>query len=232
MPESIYNQVGSDDMSVEADAISPDENINDDSGRTRRINPYKYQMLRSNAFLMALFITGAAVVYGLSIKKEPAKASAEQKLVEAQIDSAILRLSQQAVDSSTRPSAGRVTREILRSFQERILKSQIPLRNLAKNPFVFVPPVRMAPVVNNKNSDTGKAANSQSSQRKTQQDIIESLKKLHLQSVMIGKGGATAIISNNLLTVGQKIEGFTIESISPRMVVLSRQGKKYILEVE
>ena len=231
MPENIYDQVGSVDMSGDADQpLSADEHTETLSTGGKRSNPYRMEVLRSNLFLVALFITGAAVVYGLSWGKGPQKVSAEEKLVEAQVDSAILRLSQQASNSSNAPRPGQITKEILHNFQERMLKSQIPLQKLRKNPFVFVQPIRK-PTISIVHKEPDKK-NSSLNQRETQEDVINALKKLHLQSVLIGRNGATAIISNNLLTVGQRIEGFTIESITPRQVVLSRRGKRYILTVE
>jgi len=231
MPENMYDQVSSEDMNGKANEILPaDEHSEASASKIKRANPYRMQVLRSNLFLAALFITGAAVVYGLSYGKGPKKASAEEKLVEAQVDSAILRLSQQLSNRSSAPRPGQITKEILHSFQERILKSQIPLQRLTKNPFVFVQPVRKPMIsVVNKGPDKKRPSLNRG---ETQEDVINALKKLHLQSVMIGRNGATAIISNNLLTVGQKIEGFTIENITPRKVVLSRHDKRYILTVE
>ena len=57
------------------------------------------------------------------------------------------------------------------------------------------------------------------------------LKTLQLQSVMRGRNGGTAIISDNLLTVGQEIEGFTVEKIQAKSVILIWRDKKFVLEM-
>lgn len=105
-----------------------------------RHSSYKAEMTCVNIILAVLFAGGAATVYGLSLRKGPAEASAEEKLTESSVDSALLRLKGGAGRGSDALSARKITRDLLSNFSDRIVKNQIPLEKLDKNPFVFIPP--------------------------------------------------------------------------------------------
>jgi hypothetical protein len=190
------------------------------------------QAVRSNVFLVGLFLAGAAGVYGLSLRKGPAPAlaSAEQRLVEQQVDSAILRLSRDPKTVTSAPAAGRVTRELLRNFYEQAVQRQVPLKKLRKNPFFYV---RAAAVVTGPTTSPAPEGPSLPPGGGGSASIQAALAALRLQSVIMGRGGegSAAIISNNLLTVGQSIEGFLLKSIGPESVVLTREGKDYELRM-
>lgn len=231
MAENIYGDVGAGSVDLaDEEQIEPD--VDGNSGgvsRHQKRNSYKTQMMRSNIFLIVLFIGGAAAVYGLSLRKGPAEASAEQQTVEIQVDSAILRIANEEPNKAKAPSSGQITSQILENFYDRIAERQIPLSDLKKNPFVFVPTAPPKPIVV-KNSSDPKAVE-KSPEEKRREETTAAFKTLHLQSVMMGRDGGTALISNNLLTAGQTIEGFKIKSISPRLVVLVRDGKEFVLEM-
>lgn len=234
MNENTYGMNGSGQPDL-ADGVEGAPGAADDlrdSTRMGRSSLHKRQMVRANVFLVVLFIGAAAVVYGLSLRKGPdeAKASTEQQMVEAQVDSAILRISHSTGEKAATPNPGRITRELLQNFYDQIAERQVALEKLRKNPFIFVPP---APAVS---LDTAKSEKSKPPPRRSPaEDSYEkamvALKRLHLQSVMMGHHGGTAIICNNLLTVGQEIEGFKIASISSKSVVLVWRDKKFVLEM-
>ena len=54
---------------------------------------------------------------------------------------------------------------------------------------------------------------------------------LSLQSVVTGEHGTMAMISNNLLTVGQRIHGWTVSEIGPRHVVLAWKDRQHVLHM-
>jgi len=56
------------------------------------------------------------------------------------------------------------------------------------------------------------------------------VRKLRLQSVLVGRQTA-AMVSNNLLTTGQTINGWTVSRIEPREVELTWKDQKYVLEL-
>lgn len=186
--------------------------------------------MRANLLLAALFLCGAGGVYVLSLRGGPAKASAEQQFAEAQMDTAILRISSMP-DSSAAPSPGRMTRELLQTFYNRVTSCQVPLEKLGKNPFVFVPPVpppaapAQKPAVDVAETQPAEYSNS------SYQQALATFRGLRLQSIMMGNNGGTAIISNNLLTAGQQIDGFTVKAVNPKSVVLTWHDREFELKM-
>ncbi len=231
MSENIYGETGSRnaDLADETGITAETGAGSDGAERRQNRSHYKAQMMRSNIFFVVLFIGGAATVYGLSLRKGPAAASAEQKMVETQVDSAILRIANEDSTGVKTPSSGQITSRVLKNFYDQIAERQIPLSELKKNPFVFIPTAPATSIVV-KNSQKPKVIE-KSPEEKSHEETMVVLKTLHLQSVMMGQDGGTAIISDNLLMVGQTIEGFKIKSISPRLVVLVRDGREFALEM-
>ncbi len=200
-------------------------------GQQNSSQRYKKQMLRSNVLLVVLFVGGVGVVYGLSLRKGPEKASAEQQGVESRVNSAILRISNEEAAQMGVSTSGHGTSSVLKSFYDKITKCQIPLHKLRKNPFVFNRRITRKPDKSAKKPDKTPAAVAKKQEDDSQEKAMAILKTLQLQSVMRGRNGGTAIISDNLLTVGQEIEGFTVEKIQAKSVILIWRDKKFVLEM-
>ena len=193
---------------------------------------YTREMRRANILLVVLFLGGGAAVYGLSLRKGPTEASAEQKVAETAIDSALLRLTQKPPGTPGDRKAGGLTRDLAESFVTEIRQRQVPLSDLAKDPFVFVAPPQSAAAmsIGRTTAATKGPAAAATPEQQDRDRMMAALAKLRLQSVMMGQGGGgTALISNNLLSVGQDIEGFTIKSITPKAVVLSWREEEFVL---
>jgi hypothetical protein len=202
--------------------------------RSQRKGAGRARMARGNLLLVLLFLAGGAVVYGLSRRKAPAEATADQQIVEAQVDGVIDRFTKVGAGGAGQAEKGQVTRALLQSFYAEIAERQVPLRKLKKDPFVFVLPATAQPMPGTGrpgSAHVGSAADD--AQEQTVQEAEARFHGLHLQSIMMGQHSrqATAIISNNLVTVGQTVEGFTIKSINPKAVVLSWQGRQFVLEM-
>lgn len=195
----------------------------------RKASKYRTQMARANVMLAVLFIGGTAAVYGVVLRKRPAEAMAQDSAAEARVDTALLRIAQSPTPAT--PAAGRMTRELLRSFYTEISSRQIPLSDLKKDPFVFVPP-RSAGTVSLTQEIPAADNQRQDDQRDTFEQAQGRFALLRLQSIMMGRGGGSAIISSNLVTVGQKIDGFTVQSITPKTVVLAWQDKTFTLKMQ
>ena len=201
------------------------------ANRQRKRSPYGQQVFRANIVLIGVFVAGAATVYGLTFRNSPAKASAEQRVVESQVEAMIMRLASAAAKGDAR-RPGRVTNDLLKNFYDQITERQIPLRGLRKNPFHFVGPrLRLTrPASGTPQRPQAKQAR-EDPEKLTEEKAAVELGKLHLQSVMMGRSGSTAIISNNLLTVGQKIKCFTVKRIDSDSVVLEWGGRRYVLSM-
>lgn len=196
-----------------------------------RMSPYKAQMLRANIVMGVLLAAGAVTVYALRWHKGPQAASAQQQQVDSQVECAILRY---ATDGGTgsAPATGKGTKDVIQSFYDQVAEKQVPLKDLRKNPFRFVKPIQVAAA--SRPSDAGLQAAIPPKPLVDESEVAAqaALRKLHLQSVMMGGNGGTAIISNNLLTIGQKIECFTVVSITQEAVVLKCQDKEYVLKMQ
>ncbi len=187
----------------------------------------KLQQLRGgNMLIVAVFAASLIGLYIYSISRGPKEASAKEQLVEAQVDNAILTLK---ALSQTSPKSNSATR-MVEAFYYEAKQRQVPLEKLNGNPFIFIPPEPVEPAEPEvKEFDKTPEPNAQ---EKELADAMAEVKKLKLQSVMVGSSSAIAMISNNLLSVGQEISGWTVTSIAPRKVVLSWKDQKYVLELQ
>ena len=196
-----------------------------------RRSSYRRQMNRANIFLVVLFAGGLGLVYFLSLRKLPKQANAEEQVAEIQVDNLILRLGQKGGTTAGARGTHRVTRELLRSFCEQIVQRQIPAGDLKKNPFAFVAPRSAQPKPVSTQPVDQRLPKPSSPEQASYEQALATFRALHLQSVMMGRSGRMAIISNNVLGVGQQIEMFTIKAIASDAVVLTWQGKAFVLKM-
>lgn len=184
-------------------------------------------VLRDNIVLVLLFAAGVGGVFVLSLHKNPPLVNQDQKKVEAQVDAAILRLN--STDAST--IAGQSSQKVLDDFDKRSTMPQIALKDLKKNPYMFVSP-RLAGAISPAGGDAPAVDLEQKAREQSLEKVNETFRQMRLQSVMMGRDGATAIVSNNLLTVGQQFQGFTVKSITARSVVLAWHEREFILSMQ
>jgi len=176
----------------------------------------------ANLLLAALFAAGIGGVYLLSLRQGPAEASAQERQTEVQVDSALARLSAGSVSQAK-------ARTLVDAFYYQASQRQIPVEELWGNPFQYTPPRRPEPTT--KPAET-KPAHPKPGEKPTGPDPLAEARKLSLQSVLRGKDGSKAMISNNLLGEGQMIRGWTVQTIEPRKVIMAREGKTYILKMQ
>jgi hypothetical protein len=177
----------------------------------------KLPVSSANLILAGLFAAGVLCLYLLNLRVGPNTASAEEQAVTDQVNAAILQLN---------ASAGKKaddTDDVVNTFYYEAKERQIPVSELLGNPFVFK---AASPGANLSGGDDGlEDANV------NQLDAVAAVKKLQLQSVLTGEHGAVAMVSGNLLTEGQEVDGWTVRSIDPRQVVLARGGMEYVLQM-
>ena len=186
----------------------------DETARKRALP--SLSLLNGNLGLVAMFAAGIGAIYLLSLRTGPATASAESKSAEVQVDDALTRLTK-GDPNNLKAST------VVSTFYLQARQRQIPLEGLRQNPFVFRMPAQAAVV-----PATGPAQ----PVVETQPDelaALDEVRHLRLQSVMQGSGGATAMISNNLLTEGQKIRGWTVKKIGSDRVLLIFQSHEHVL---
>ena len=181
---------------------------------------------QGNLLLAVLFVAGIGCVYLLSLRNGPATASAQQKDQELKVESVLTQI---RVRSAQTTGGGAVnTHALVDTFYYETRQRQVPAEELPGNPFEFKPPVGnptmpvSAPVEEGESNAVG---------AKRLSEAIEAVRQLKLQSVLAGAGGATAMISNNLLTEGQTIAGWTVTKIEGRQVTLTWGDQTYMLRM-
>lgn len=178
-----------------------------------------------NLVLVGLFVAGIACLYLLSMRAGPSKASAEEAAAEAKVDAALSQL-------AAIPKADDLKREtsaIVDTFYYEAKQRQIPLDKLACNAFAYKAAASEA-----ESQSEALGGEEQGPPVHVHQDEREAMaaaSQLKLQSVLSGWQGATAMISNNLLSEGQVINGWTVKSIESRQVVMAWKDKTYVLKM-
>ena len=188
-------------------------------GRSRQ------SLLRGNLALVVMFAGGLAAVYLLSLREGPAAASAEQRTAELAVDEALSRLGKGDPESSQPQSRAE---DVVATFYLQARQRQIPLADLQRNPFRCEVYSTRGTEARSRKEQTPPQ---DTSQAKALSDAMAEAKGLTLQSILTGSAGATAMISNNLLTEGQKIRGWTVSKIGTRQVVLTWKEHQHVLKM-
>lgn len=183
-------------------------------------NPF---LTRGSMMLLGIYATGFLALYALGLRGGPSIAMGQQDLVYAKVDAALNLL-------DAKPSPGQLAKRtnakaIADDFYTAARQRQIDRTRLAGNPFIFrqkkpeAAPIKIVEETVQKDEVPAelKAA-------------MAEVKKLRLQSVLVGRQTA-AMVSNNLLTTGQTINGWTVSRIEPREVELTWKDQKYVLEL-
>jgi len=163
----------------------------------------------------SMAVVAIACVYGLSRgARGPTGADAKQSLIEQQVECAV-----KGFDAAGKADPKSVVRadDVAKSFYYQATERQVPLARLRGNPFVYKPAepkVGSAPASMPSPGDATPG-------KKPEPAAVP---KLLLQSVLVGSQGRAAMISDNLLTRGQQIDGWTVVEINSRSVVLEREG--------
>ncbi len=191
--------------------------------------PTKAALLTANATNLALagmFIAAVAVLYLLSLRGGPREASAQEKVNEARVDAVLLQLQ---ASQKAGPGHKSATQEIMDRFYHDAQDRQVPLDNLKGNPFYFRTPPRTD--LTQAAEDSTKEAFASPPIDIGEADALKRASTLSLQSILSGTHGNVAMISNNLLTTGQSIQGWTVKRIDPKSVLLCRGEQTYVLRM-
>lgn len=183
----------------------------------------KLDAIKANGVLGAVFVGGLAIVYGLSLRNGPAKASAQDASRDLKLDSAVSQF-QNADGGKTRLRS----QDIMESLMPDVAGSrQVPLAVLRRNPFTLhikplesaIPaPLGAAPTLTIPDDGTAQA--------------MAALASLRLQGITGKDGRRVALISNNVLAEGGTVDGWMVVKIEPRQVILSWRDKTHTLLLE
>lgn len=177
-------------------------------------------LTRGNVVLLALYVGGFGGLWLFGRQAGgPNKTLADQKSMHAKVESA-LNLLEAAPAGTSASNAKAIVSEFYMAAKQRQLDAEL----LTKNPFIFeavhveAKPVEPEkPKVEAVPDDNEKYA-------------MAAVKGLRLQSVLMGKQ-TMAVISNNMLTEGQKIGPWLVSRIDARQVELTWKDKTHVLKM-
>jgi len=107
------------------------------------------------------------------------------------------------------------------TFYYEASQRQVPIAQLGRNAFVYGPARPALPGGGPAGQGDGAAASA----------YMGAVANLQLQSVLSGPHGNKAMISNNVLSEGQAIEGWTVKRIASQEVILAREEVEYVLRM-
>lgn len=234
MADNPYDMLGPEALAVQESADADgDPAAKPRPGGGEEQKSRRSRMMHGNVLMAVLFAGAGALIYGLSFRGGPAPASAQQQQMESQVDSTILRLSTDPKLADGRRGAGRISRELLQQFYDQISQCQIPLSEMGKNPFKFVPPATAESVAPSPQGPEASGPQPAPDGEPSRAEMLARMNGLNLQAIQRGQGGkAVAIISNNLVSEGQVIEGFIVKKIGLKEVILSWQGEDHVLDMD
>jgi len=175
-----------------------------------------------NLLLAGMLAAAGVGLYLLSLRNGPQVASAEEQANEARIEAALVQLKNTPLTELDE------TETVVDTFYYEASQRQIPISRISGNAFAYVPPTPTGIISPEELAGQGHSARQG---HEEEPDAIRIVKQLKLQSVLMGSGEAKAIISNSLVGEGQRIQGWTVRSIKPREVLLTRGDLKYVLRM-
>lgn len=110
------------------------------------------------------------------------------------------------------------TERVVKQFNSYASMTQIPLAELSSNPFkAEIPETPAEPAATQPAPHADEAARAEALKKAT-----DAAANLRIESILIGKKAApSAMINGQFVRVGDKIEGFKVESIKPGVVLLT-----------
>jgi len=182
-------------------------------------------MTQGSLVLLGLCVAGFAALYVMGRRTGPSAALGDQTLVHAKVDAALDSM-------GAKPTAAEMSQKtnaeaIIGNFYTAARQRQVDKDRLERNPFVFY---QKAPEPTE--IDVPKESEVKDEVPAELKAALEAVKTLKLQTVLVGKDKKNAaLVSNNLVTVGQLVKGWTVTKIEPRMVELTWKDQKHVLEL-
>jgi hypothetical protein len=116
------------------------------------------------------------------------------------------------------------TEKAVEQFRAAPAKTQVPLENLQTNPFRTAAATPDGAPAEDEAAAKKKAEEARAATLKAAQD-------LHLQFIVVGRK-KSCLINNVRYLEGQQVGEFTVESIEPNSVIISKDGAKFELKMK
>lgn len=210
-----------DDEHVGALAASPDADAagapDPPAERRRR------QLNKGKLLLPVMIATSVACILVLNLRTELEEAEARQRPAELELDGAFAGLG----DGSGSDPGRQSTEQLADTFRYEVRQRQVPPDQLRGNPFALAGPGQTPSSMDLPQASGG----DDESRSAVPEEAMAAVRKLQLQAILLGSAQVTAIISNNLLTEGQKIDGWTVSKIRPKDVVLTWGDHEHVIKL-
>jgi len=183
---------------------------------------------RANIVLAVLFLAGMALVYFMSMNNETIKADPLETASETIVNHAVKQFQSNGggvtgIDTTDTDKFNTSPVELAREMITGTAERQVPLKELKSNPFVLAPGKRTEPEKPKETKPTGLTPAA---------TAVQKAEALQLQSIVIANDRSLAIVSDRLLTVGQKISGWRVHEIGNGRVLLKQGDLTYVLRVK
>jgi len=175
--------------------------------------------------LFGLILLGMAGTYLMYVRSGPAAATAAAVEADAAKQQISTFLDGGGTNIKNMERMLRETEKVVQQFVTYPSVTQIPLGELASNPF------RHKAVKEPGNPQAESEAAKARREEAERQAVIRAVGELRLQSIIAGTRKA-CMINNTLYTVGQKVEEFTIESIASDAVIVVRGKYRFELKMQ
>ena len=178
-----------------------------------------------NLVLAGMFAVGLALLYGLRLRACPAGVLVDQSLAHAKVEAAlnVLGAAPTASELKQRSNAKAIVNEFYTAARQR----QVPRSELRGDPFVFHLPKALLP-----KPVAVKKLPAKPQVPAEEVQMMKVARSLRLQTVLIGKQKPYALVSNNLVTTGQTIQGWLVVRIAPGQVELRWKNKTHVLTMQ
>ncbi len=180
-------------------------------------------MKRGSAAMFLLLAAGVGAMYLMYVRGGPGKAdastTAQTRAAEATIHGF---LNSNDANQATLERSLRNTEKIVQQFLNYPSARQVPLKQLAGNPFREV---------SGEPADTDSAATKRLREEK-QADLLREAQALRLQSIIHSDSARACLIDNTLYREGQVVGGFIIERINSDGVIVKSGMYRFELRMQ
>jgi len=188
-------------------------------------DPTRGRPPRATIGMAVMFAAGVAIVFVLSTGSGPEQASASDEAVEQQVESFLSHTRSRGQDP-----AGAEGMALVKRLSNYASRRQVPLEDLQNNPFSRSDGTVHSRRASNANTTSTAVVRVANSKRRT--ELLRTFSRLKLQGVMVTSRGATAIINSSFVTVGAKVEDFTVTAITPDAVELTCDEMRFMLHLQ
>lgn len=214
------------DATGKAEFTSPENELNSalTESETEFVTEQKKPLNKSAFIMFGLVVLGIGGMYFMHLRSGPKAANAASVAEVAAADTTIKEfLDSKGENIRLMETMLSSTEKVVQQFLNYPSANQVPLGDLRTNPFRF------------ETVKNGDAQNDTADKKRREEErvaILKAVQGLDLQSVMHGEARKTCMINNSLYQEGQEVQGFVIEKINPKAIVVKNGPYRFELRMQ